>query len=129
MYSQTLSIKDEHIDFQGILDGLYYPYYMQEVRHDFMRDVFGIDIVKAADEGKLYVLASYELKFKSSLKKGDQVEVTCELTPISNIKFGFHQKMLCNGKICAEANFIATCIPAVGGRPFVPEEIKKALAQ
>ncbi|WP_119327579.1 acyl-CoA thioesterase [Cysteiniphilum halobium] len=129
MYSQTLSIKDEHIDFQGILDGLYYPYYMEKVRHDFMRDVFDIDIVKAADEGKLYVLASYELKFKNSLKKGDQVEVTCELTPISNIKFGFYQKMLCNGKVCAEANFIATCIPAAGGRPFVPDEVKEALAQ
>lgn len=30
MCSQTLSIKDEHIDFQGILDGLYYPYYMEK---------------------------------------------------------------------------------------------------
>ena len=129
LYSQTLSIKDEHIDFQGIVDGLYYPFYMEKVRHDFMRDVYDIDIIQAAKEGRIYVLASYELKFKNSLKKGDQIEVTCELSSISNIKFGFNQKIICNGKVSAEAIFIATCIPAAGGRPFIPGEVKQALAQ
>jgi|APSaa5957512535_1039671.scaffolds.fasta_scaffold220214_2 acyl-CoA thioester hydrolase len=127
MYSQSMSIKEEHIDFQGILDGLYYPFYMETVRHDFMRDVYGIDIVEAAKNGNLYVLASFELKFKRSLKQDEKIEVTCEFKPISAIKFGFHQKIICDGKVCAEADFIATCVPAAGGRPFIPEEVKQAL--
>lgn len=127
MYSETAHIKDEHIDFQGILDGLYYPFYMEKVRHNFMREVYGIDIIKAAQEGNLYVLLSYELKFRNPLKKNDTVEVTCELKTISTLKFGFNQKMISNDKICAEADFICTCIPASGGRPFLPKELKNVL--
>lgn len=127
MYSQKAVIKEDHIDFQGILDGLYYPFYMEKVRHEFMKEVHGIDIIEAAKEGKLYVLMSYEMRFKNSLKKGDSVEVTCELKPISALKFGFHQKMIANDKVCAEADFVCTCVPAGGGRPSLPEELKKAL--
>lgn len=127
MYSETAQIQNEHIDFQGILDGLYYPFYMEKVRHNFMREVYGIDIIKAAQDGNLYVLLSYELKFKNPLKTNDIVEVTCELNPISALKFGFNQKMISAGKVCAEASFVCTCIPASGGRPFLPEELKSVL--
>lgn len=127
-YSQTTKVKKEHIDFQGIVDGLYYPHYMESVRHDFMREVYNIDIVEAAKEGKNYVLMSYEMRFKSSLKEDDEIKVTCELKPISTLKFGFHQQIIANNKVCAEADFVVTCVPAGGGRPFIPEELKEVLS-
>jgi len=126
-YSQATKVKDEHIDFQGIVDGLYYPHYMEKVRHDFMREANNIDIVKASEEGKNYVLLSYEMRFKNSLKKGDDIDITCELKPISALKFGFYQKIIANGKVCAEADFVATCVPSGGGRPFIPDELKAIL--
>lgn len=127
MYEVETHIKPEHIDCQGILDGLYYPFYMEEVRHKFMRECHNIDLEEAAKLGNLYVLVSYELRFKQPLKGNDLVKVTCELKPISALKFGFHQKMVSNGKVCAEADFVCTCIPASGGRPFLPAELKEAL--
>ncbi|HVK48614.1 MAG TPA: hypothetical protein VM488_12230 [Pseudobacter sp.] len=42
-YSKTYTVKDEHIDVQNIVDGLYYPFYMEWCRHDFVREVLGFD--------------------------------------------------------------------------------------
>ena len=39
MYEMTMQVKDEHIDFQNIMDGLYYPYYMETCRHQYIKDV------------------------------------------------------------------------------------------
>ena len=125
MYIKQYTIKEEHIDFQGIMDGLYYPFYMEECRHAFIKEILGIDLEEYAKQGLNLVLAEYTLKFKQSLKKGDQIEVTCEAAPIENSrsKFGFFQKILLNGKSAAEASFVATCVPAQGGRPFIPQAI------
>ena len=82
-----------------------------------------------AKQGLNLVLVEYTLKFRASLKKGDALTVTCELVAIegSRSKIGFNQQILCNGKSAADASFIATCVPAAGGRPFIPEEVKKFL--
>ena len=129
MYEKLMQVKDEHIDFQGIVDGLYYPFYLEECRHQYVKDVLGIDIVEFAKKGLKLVLAEYTLKFKASLKKGDKLIVTCELIPIegSRTKVGFKQQIICNDKIAAEGTFIATCLPASGGRPFIPEEFQSYL--
>ncbi|WES98738.1 hypothetical protein P2W68_03795 [Chryseobacterium arthrosphaerae] len=42
-YSKTYRAKDEHIDIQEIMEGLYYPFYMEDCRHVFIRDVPGFD--------------------------------------------------------------------------------------
>lgn len=129
MYQIDYKVKDEHIDFQGIMDGLYYPFYMEECRHKYINDVLGIDIVEYARAGLNLVLIEYSLKFKSSLKKNDNIKVTCKVIPIENskTKVGFEQQILCNGKVAAQALFIATCVPSAGGRPFIPEEILAAI--
>ena len=131
MYTQIMTVKDEHIDFQGIMDGLYYPFYMEECRHKFLKDEVGIDIEEYAKNGLNLVLVEYSLKFKSSLHKGDKVEVSCNLIPeeCSRIKFVVEQKISCNGKIAAEAKFTATAVKAAGGRPFVPQELNEYLTR
>jgi acyl-CoA thioester hydrolase len=131
MYIKNMTIKDEHIDFQGILDGLHYPYYMEETRHQYIKEALGVDIVEAAKRGQNYVLASYELNFRLSLKKGDEINVTCKCIQIqgSKSKFGFEQEILIHGKVAATASFIATCLPAAGGRPYIPEEVKNYLSK
>jgi acyl-CoA thioester hydrolase len=129
MYEMQMQVQDEHIDFQNIMDGLFYPYYMETCRHQYIKDVLGIDIVEFAKQGLNLVLAEYTLKFRAPLKKGVQLTVTCQLTPIesSRSKFAFTQQIICNGKPAAEGFFTATCVPAAGGRPFIPEEFKRFL--
>ena len=130
MYELMMTVKDQHIDFQDIVDGLYYPFYFEECRHQYLKDVTGIDIEEYARQGLNLVLAEYTLKFKTSLKKNDQLKVTCELLPLENSrsKFSLAQQILSRDSVAATATFIATCVPAAGGRPFIPEEIKKQLA-
>lgn len=126
MYEMQMQVKDEHIDFQGIMDGLYYPFYFEVCRHQYIKDTLNVDIVEFAEKGLNLVLVEYSLRFRTSLKKGDQLIVTCQLVPVENSRsrVSFDQQIICNGKVAAEANFIATCVPAAGGRPFIPEEFK-----
>jgi acyl-CoA thioester hydrolase len=131
MYKLEMITKDDHIDFQDIMDGLYYPFYMEECRHKYIKDVLGIDIIDYAEKGFNLILSEYTIKFKSSIKKGDFLEVTCELLAeeCSKIKMVFKQTILVNEKVVAEGKFFGTCVPAAGGRPFLPREIEEFLAK
>ncbi|SNQ40924.1 hypothetical protein KSGM81_03877 [Klebsiella quasipneumoniae] len=44
MFSKMYEVGEDHIDFQEVVDGLYYPFYMEWARHAFMKEALGIDI-------------------------------------------------------------------------------------
>ncbi|RFZ90271.1 thioesterase [Mucilaginibacter conchicola] len=128
-YQKIYTAKDEHIDVQGIMDGLYYPFYLEWCRHDFIRDVLGFDLYAEAEKGIYMVLSSYSLHFIRSLKKGDEFIVTCEVFKDKggSPKLHFKQTILLNKKIVTKAVFSGTCIPAAGGRPYLPESVAHLL--
>ncbi len=125
MYAIELSVQDDQIDFQNIVSNLYYPLYLQECRHRFLKEKAGIDVYEYAKKGLNLVIVEYKLKFIRSLKKEDRIMVTCEilLIPKSRTKIIFAQKIFANDKLCAEAEFVGTCLPVTGGRPYIPQEI------
>lgn len=125
MYQLEMTVNDQHIDFQGIMDGLYYPFYMEECRHKYIKEVLGVDIVEYAKNGLNLVLSEYNLKFKSSIKKDDALVVNCDLliSECGKIKFAFKQQILVNNKVMADGVFFGTCVSSSGGRPFIPKEI------
>ena len=125
-YSKNYMVKEEHIDVQGIMDGLYYPFYMEWCRHDFIREVLGFDLEEQANNGVFMVLSQYTIKYLRSLKKDDQFIVTCALyaDKAGQPRLHFKQSIIMNGKVMTTAVFTGTCIPASGGRPFLPEKIK-----
>ena len=57
-YHKTYTVKDEHIDVQDIMDGLYYPFYMEDCRHAFIKDTLGFDLEEAQAQGLELVYAS-----------------------------------------------------------------------
>lgn len=122
-YIKEYTVKEEHIDFQGIMDGLYYPFYMEDCRHQFGKDVLGFDIEFAAKEGINMILSEYTIKFHRSLLKDDSFTVNCELFSDSegSPKFYLKQEIRRNKKLITSAVFTATCVKATGGRPFIPE--------
>ncbi|MEN2399392.1 thioesterase family protein [Flavobacterium sp. MC2016-06] len=124
-YSKNYTVADGHIDVQGIMDGLYYPFYMEECRHDFIREILGFDFVEQAENGVFMVLSEYSIKFIRSLKKDDNFDVTCAVftDPLNLPRLHFKQTIIKNGKVMASAVFTGTCIPASGGRPYLPEEL------
>lgn len=126
MFSKNYDIEPGHIDFQGVVDGLYYPFYMEWTRHAFMREALGIDIEEEFKQGKIYMVLEYSLRFRKSLTKDDRVEVTCELQKNEKRnRVNFFQEIKVNGVTYAEATFVATCI--VNGRPSMPDAVANVL--
>jgi acyl-CoA thioester hydrolase len=128
-YSKTYQVKEEHIDVQGIMDGLYYPFYMEWCRHDFIKEVLGFDFEIEAKNGIYMVLSNYSLHFLRSLKKDDIFTVTCDVYKDKSgmPKLHFRQSILLNDKIMTKAVFSGTCIPSTGGRPYLPASVIQKL--
>ena len=76
-YSLDYQVNEDHIDIQGIMDGLYYPFYMEDCRHKFVKEVLHFDIEEEAKKGINMVLTGYTLKFLRPLKSGDAFQVNC----------------------------------------------------
>lgn len=121
-YSKTYKVKEEHIDVQGIMDGLYYPFYMEYCRHDYIKEVLGFDFAEEAAKGIHMVLSQYTIKFLRSLKKDDEFTVTCDLYADAGgqPRLHFKQSIILNGKVMTTAVFTGTCVAATGGRPYLP---------
>lgn len=128
-YTKSYLVNDAHIDVQGIMDGLYYPFYMEYCRHDYIREVLGFDFEEQALNGVYMVLSGYSIQFLRSLKKGDEFTVTCQLFSDKNNlpRLHFKQSILLNGKKMTTGIFTGTCIPATGGRPYLPDSVKTIL--
>ena len=128
-YIKEYTVKPEHIDVQGIMDGLYYPFYMEYCRHEFIKDVLGFSLEEEAHKGVNMVLSQFTIQFVRSLKKDDQFTVSCELFAEKSDKpqIHFQQIIKLNGKIVTKGVFTGTCVSATGGRPFLPEAIKELL--
>lgn len=125
IYQITFEAKDEHIDFQNVMDGLYYPFYMEECRHKFVKEILDFDLKENADEGINMVLSQYKIKFLRPILRGDSFLVTCSVHPdkIKKTQMHFKQEIIRSGKITTQGIFSATCISSSGGRPFIPEDI------
>lgn len=127
MFTNQYEVDEKHIDFQGVVDGLYYPFYMEWTRHAYMREALGIDMEEEFKQGKIYMVLEYSLRFRKSLVKGDQVEVTCVLAKNEKRnRVNFVQQILVNGVVYADATFVATCLQ--NGRPSMPDAVMNALA-
>lgn len=129
-FEKHYTVDPAHIDVQGIMDGLYYPFYMESCRHDFIREVLGFDLEEQAHQGVFMVLSQYTIKYLRSLKKEDAFSVTCTLyaDKAGGPRLHFKQNIVMNGKVMTTAVFTGTCVPATGGRPFLPEAIKGLVA-
>ena len=128
-FSKEYITRDEHIDVQGIMDGLYYPFYMEYCRHEYIDKILGFNLESEAKKGINMVLSEYSIRFLRSLKQGDTFTVTCELFRDKNDvpKLHFQQSIILNGKITTKAIFTGTCVLSTGGRPFLPEAIKSMI--
>ncbi|WP_312064082.1 acyl-CoA thioesterase [Pantoea septica] len=126
MFAKHYDVDEKHIDFQGIVDGLYYPFYMEWTRHAYMREALGIDIEEEFKQGRLYMVLEYSLRFRKSLQKGDRLEVTCALEKNDKRnRVNFVQQIRVDGVTCAEATFVCACLS--NGRPSMPDAVMNAL--
>lgn len=128
MYSKQYDVINEHLDFQGVVDGLYFPFYMEWCRHSYLKEVAGIDIELEFRKGFTYTMTNMLISYKKSLYANDRLTVSCDLSSKEGrFKFIFHEKIIVNNEICAEAYVTAVCLR--GRRPIIPEPINKILEE
>lgn len=126
MFTKTYSVDEKHVDFQGVVDGLYYPFYMEWTRHAFMKESLGLDLEQEFNEGRVHMILEYTLRFKRSLQKGDEMQVTCTLAANEKRnRVNFVQQILVNNTVYAEATFVATCL--TNSRPSIPDAVREAI--
>lgn len=70
MFAKQYEVDEKHVDFQGVVDGLYYPFYMEWTRHAFMKESLGLDLEEEFKEGRIHIILEYTINFRKSLKKG-----------------------------------------------------------
>src|SRR6187549_1435007 len=111
-YIKEYTVKPEHIDVQGIMDGLYYPFYMEYCRHEFRKDVLGFSLEEEAHKGVNMVLSQFTIQFVRSLKKDDQFTVSCELfaEKSDQPQIHFQQILKLNSKVVTKGVFTGTCV-------------------
>ncbi|EJD6546502.1 acyl-CoA thioesterase [Klebsiella pneumoniae] len=128
MFTKKFSVVQEHVDFQGVVDGLYYPFYMEWTRHAYMKEALGLDLESEFKEGRIHMILEYSMKFKKSLLKDHNMEVTCQLQKNEKRnRVNFVQQIIVDGVVFAEAVFVATCL--VNGRPSVPDVVQNAIVE
>jgi acyl-CoA thioester hydrolase len=126
MFSKEYLVDEQHVDFQGIVDGLYYPFYLEWARHAFMKEALGLDLEEEFKAGRMHVILEYSLRFRKSLQKGYQMKVTCKVARNEKRnRINFEQQILVDDIVYADATFVATCL--VNGRPTVPEIVMNAV--
>ncbi|SMG60653.1 acyl-CoA thioesterase [Cedecea sp. NFIX57] len=127
MFTKKYAVMREHIDFQDVMDGLYYPFYMEWCRHAFMEECLGIDIKEEATKNNMYILTEYKIRFKKSIRADAKLTVTCCLKESEKrSRFYFEQKIIIDDTEYAEAVFEATCI-GPSGRPYIPTAVTNHL--
>ena len=97
MFCKHYTVDPNHVDFQGVVDGLYYPFYLEWARHAYMAEALGLNLEEEFKQGRIHMLLEYTLSFKKSLKAGDELMVTCQ--PVKNEKrsrVNFFQQILVN---------------------------------
>ncbi|MDC9590341.1 acyl-CoA thioesterase [Xenorhabdus sp. XENO-10] len=126
MFSKEYQVDEQHLDFQGIVDGLYYPFYLEWARHAFMKEALGLDLEEEFKVGRMHIILEYSLRFRKSLQQGNKMQVTCKVTKNEKRnRINFEQQILVDGVVYADATFVATCL--VNGRPTVPEIVINAI--
>jgi acyl-CoA thioester hydrolase len=124
-FEKTYQVDESHIDVQGIMDGLYYPFYFEYCRHAFLHEVLEFDLAEEARNGVNIVLTQYLIRFKRSLRRGDEIVVSCTAHPDKEGGPVFHltQEIRRGGKLITEGIFTATFVRAAGGRSYLPDRI------
>jgi acyl-CoA thioester hydrolase len=130
-YIKKYTAKEEHMDLLGNMEGLYYPYYLEDCRHAYIREILRFDFEEEARNGISMVLSNYNIQILRSLKGGSKFSVTCTVfrDKSASTLLHFKQAITLRGKIVTLGLFSGTCTPSNGGRSFLPPSLNSSLSR
>ena len=125
IFEEKFQVRDYECDLQGIVNNANYQHYLEHTRHMFIKTK-GIDFAEMHSKGIDLVVTKVELRFKHSLKSGD--EFVCKLNiKKDGLKYVFYQDIyrLSDNQLINKG--IVESVASVNGRLSICEEVDKAL--
>jgi acyl-CoA thioester hydrolase len=126
-HSLRMSVRDYECDMQGVVNNAVYQNYLEHARHECLK-ACNIDFAALTRAGVNLVVVRAEIDYKGSLTSGDTFTVHTRMQQVSRLRFAFHQDIVREGD---GKQMLAAIITGAGlnaqGRPFLPEELLRAL--
>lgn len=123
IFELPFKVRDYECDLQGIVNNANYQHYTEHTRHEFLRSR-GVSFAELHERGIDAVVASMQLRFKVSLRSGDEFVSKLALKK-EGIKYVFVQDIyrLPDMKPAFKSTVEAVCV--VNGKLSDCEELDK----
>ena len=120
----TLEVRDYECDLQGIVNNAVYLNYLEHARHKLLLEL-GLNFAELHHQGFDLVVTRSEVDYLAPLTSGDSFRVKTQAGLLGRVRFEFLQQILrVDDLAILEARIVGTCL-VKGGRPQLPEPIKK----
>jgi len=128
IYEYQMKVRDYECDAQGIVNNANYQHYYEVARHEFL-DLHGLNFYELHESKIDAVVVSVFIRYKHSLRGGNDFVCTIDSIEREGIRYIFNQKIirLRDKKVCSIARIEIVCM--IDGKVKKPELFDKALAQ
>jgi acyl-CoA thioester hydrolase len=118
IFRVEMEVRDYELDLQGIVNNAVYFNYLEHARHKFLLSK-SIDFEKLFEQGTAAMVIKAEVKYKSSLRSGDQFIVETYTEKKGRFKIIFYQSIRLKGSetLAIEAEITTACIDMATKRP------------
>lgn len=125
IFEEKFKVRDYECDLQGIVNNANYQHYMEHARHEYIQTL-GVSFSKLHDEGIDLVVVRVDIRFKNSLRSGD--DFVCKLNIKKEaLKYVFYQDIyrISDNKLCARG--VVESVATKDGQLCANEEIDRQL--
>lgn len=128
IFEYKMKVRDYECDAQGIVNNANYQHYYEVARHEFLEE-HNLNFYELHTQGVDAVVVSVYIRYRHSLRGGNDFICTVERIEKEGIRYIFHQKIirLSDNKICSEAKIEVASM--LNGKVGKPEIFDKAFAQ
>lgn len=124
LFEHILKVRDYECDAQGIVNNANYQHYYEVVRHEFLEQ-HGLNFYELHEQGIDAVVVSVYIRYKYSLRGGNDFICTVDSIEKEGIRYIFNQKIirLKDNKVCSTAKIEVACM--VNGKVGKPDLFDK----
>lgn len=123
LFTYKMKVRDYECDAQGIVNNANYQHYYEVTRHEFL-ELNGVQFQVLHDQGIDPVVSQVTIKYKNSLRGGDEFYCTVNLEK-KGVRYLFNQQIIriSDEKLCSEA--VIEVVTLIDGKLSTPDFFDK----
>jgi acyl-CoA thioester hydrolase len=124
MHRLKIKIYYEDTDAGEVVYYANYLRYFERARTEFLL-AQGIDVAAYHEKGYLFAVVHVDIQYKKPARLGDTIEVTTEVTEITNATISLKHRALKDETFLVESHVKLACIDKDGKPKRLPADLKK----